>query len=487
MNFSAKKVTGYFSRRSYFFMGFSILTFAYLPGVLKTSFYSDDFVALSDPKVMADTLISDARPVWGIWNLFLFEVASDYSLFNLPKVIGFLGIIVLYLYMSQILKELNLEKSNYLIISLALLLPSFSIWAHWSISSLHSWGAVLGIHSFYLFKKKRYFIAVAEMAIACLIYPPSALFFIAFIYYIDVTSRISLDAMFKNLILAVKLVFFGVFTSVVTAAIAIDLFDTPASARVGLVEISDFVPKLVWFYSHPFALGFYPGTVQSPGVLRLLLFALPTFLLVTFAILWSSRSDKFDFLKRLGTFFIVCNFTIVPLLFSKDNQIELRLIPGLAWVIFALALLGLFKLLEFSRVFWSGFVLGALSLVFAILMVFGVHQRFNAFYLFQYEDSSHFIRTELEDCIRKGTIGEVYVIGKNDSFPTFQNLGTFSSSSDLVSPWVPVNKIKFILKKDFDLVSDVKFVENFSESSKCTIDINDYGLSLKMRDLPSLM
>jgi hypothetical protein len=487
MKHSLKKAAKNLSARSAFFFGLSILMVAYLPGVLKTSFYSDDFVALSDPRAMADALISDARPVWGIWNLFLFEWVSDYSLFILPKTIGFAGIIVLYVYMSQILKRLNLEKFHYLIISLALLLPSFSIWAHWSTSSLHSWGAVLGLHSYYLYRKKNYFVSLLEMATACLIYPPSALFFIAFIFYLDVITRSSLDAMFKNLIQASKLVFFGVLISVAAAAMAIKLFEIPASSRVGLIEINELVPKIFWFYSHPFVLGFYPGTVQSPDIFRLLIFVIPTSLLVLYAFFSSFERHGFDLLKRLGCFFLVCNFTIIPLLFSRDNQIELRLIPGLAWLVFALALFGLFKLIKVKKRFVGDVTRVAFSLFITMLLVFGVNQRFNNFYLFQYENSSHFIRAELAECIKKGTIGEVYVVGKSDSFPTFQNLGTFSSSSDLVSPWVPLNKIRFILMKDYRIISDVKFVESARKDSKCTIEINDYGLILKRSGLPSLM
>jgi hypothetical protein len=475
------------SERFWFYLGLSILVFAYLPGVLTTSFYSDDFVALSDPKLMADTLISDARPVWGFWNLFLFEWVSRYSLFILPKVIGLAGIIVLYIYMAKILKQNNQEKSHYVIVSLAMLLPSFSIWAHWSISSLHSWGAILGLHSYFMYKQRRYPLSIFEMAIACLIYPPSALFFVGFVFYLDVISKSNVREMLNNFIRALKIITLGVLFSIVSAALVIEFSNVPASQRVGLVEIDKIIAKVIWFYTHPFVLGFYPGSVQSPGLLRLMIFVIPTSLLALYAISISATKLRVDFLGRVGIFLLVCNLTIIPLLFTRDNQIELRLIPGLAWIVFTLALYGFSQILLVHRKSLTFFFQGSLFVGLLSLLIFGVHQRFNDFYHFQYVNSSQFITTELKDCIQKNSIAKIAVVPDAKSFPTFQNLGTFSSSSDMMSPWVPVNKIKFLLKKDFGLNSEVSFGVNTDTGSNCTIKISDYGLSLKKRNFSSLM
>ena len=65
-------------------LGYLILATAYLPGVLTTNFWSDDFPALIETRSTTLNLISDTRPVWGGGIFLFFTIAKVTGVYIVP-------------------------------------------------------------------------------------------------------------------------------------------------------------------------------------------------------------------------------------------------------------------------------------------------------------------------------------------------------------------------------------------------------------------
>ena len=93
MKAKIKKLYG--SEKSSLLLGYLLLVSSYLPGVLRISLYSDDFPAIIETPSTALNLVSDTRPIWGLGMFLFFSLAKFTGLYIIPKVVGFVGLILL--------------------------------------------------------------------------------------------------------------------------------------------------------------------------------------------------------------------------------------------------------------------------------------------------------------------------------------------------------------------------------------------------------
>lgn len=454
--------------------GYLILVAAYLPGVLTTSFWSDDFPALIETKSTALNLISDTRPVWGGGLLLFFSVAKLTGLFIIPKVVGFAGLVFLYGYICSQFKHSNSPRIHYLILVAGFLLPSFGIWSHWSTSLFHSWSALLGLFAHDLFRLKSRIISVITMTISCLIYPPATVFFFGVMFYKGVVFKPSNSELLSEFLSAIRLLAIAGSVSLIFAFSSMQFLGISPTARVSIIRLDEFPQKLIWFFSHPFALGFFPMSVHSPSFLHLVFIGLPVLLVLLFVILAGIKLSKLKSLIRLLILFIIVFFSICPLLLSRDNQIELRLIPGISWGIFCSFLYSLYFLTKTYLKNVHKSIFAILSLVVICVLIAGVAQRFQSFYLYQDQTSTKFIVQNIQVCVEKNRLSSVTIQENSIRFPVMRYLGTFSMTSDMASSWVPQSKTIFILQQYFPKYSSIPVKIGSTNSSSCSINLDDF-------------
>jgi hypothetical protein len=462
-----------------------LLAVSYLQGVLTTTFYSDDFPALVETKATALSLVSDTRPIWGGGLFLLFSFTKLTGLYIIPKIIGFLGLILLYRYICNLFKESDSRRTHYLIIALGFLLPSFGIWSHWSIALFHSWGALFGVIAIEKFRSGSRIIPVTAMTVSCLIYPPATVFFFGVVFYRGIALRRTNSELRRESLAAIKLLTLAGITSLIISFSLIKVLGLNPTPRVAIVNLTEFPNKLIWFFSHPFALGFFPISVHSPSISQLVFVGFPVLLMVLFAIAKGGGSSALQLSYRLTLFFIIALLSICPLLVTNDNQVELRLQPGMSWGILCSSLYGVYI---FTKVYFKSshkLLYGIFIFVIVCLSFVGVTQRFQNFYHFQDQVSTDFIVSSIRTCEQGGNLNSILIAQNTSSFPSMPYLGTFSMTSDMASNWVPRNKIIFTLQRFFPEYSEVPILMASTDSSTCIFDLEKfvYLVSISERKL----
>ena len=455
--------------------GYALLVASHLQGVLTTSFYSDDFPALVETKETSLGLVSDTRPIWGGGLFLIFSIMKLTGLYVIPKIIGFLGLLLLYRYTCNLFKENDSQRTHHLIIAIGFLLPSFGIWSHWSIALFHSWGALLALFAFEKFRNKSRIVAVTAMTASCLIYPPSTVFFFGVIFYRGIAFKRTNSELRTELLSSIKLMILAGIVALIIAFSLIKALGLNPTARVSIVNLSELPNKLIWFFSHPFALGFFPMSVHSPSWFQLLFVGLPTSLAILFVIIKGIELSRLQVMFRLFLLFLLLILSISPLLISKDNQIELRLTPGISWAVFCTSLYGMYRLLETYLNNIYRLVSGILSLSLIFFTFFGVTQRFHDFYFHQDRFSTEFIVESIHACEQSGKISGITIRDSKTVFPVLPYLGTFSMTSDMASVWVPQNKTIFVLQRHFPEYTEVPVLMNSDNPEFCTIDLDDFA------------
>ena len=473
MKAKIKKLYG--SEKSSLLLGYLLLIASYLPGVLRISFYSDDFPALIGTQSTALNLVSDTRPVWGLGLFLFFSLAKFTGLYMIPKVVGFVGLILLYRYTCGLFRKSKNPPIHYFIIAIGFLLPSFGIWSHWPTSLFHSWCALLALVAHEKFKLKSRKVSVLMMSVSCLIYPPATVFFFGVIFYRTIATKCTNSELLLDFLSALKLLVLAGSLSLLFAFSSIKVLGLTPNSRVSIIGLEEFPNKLIWFVSHPLALGFFPMSVHSPSWYQLLSVGVPISLAILFVSIKGIELSKSRVIFRFTLLFFLLVLSISPLLISKDNQIELRLTPGISWAVFCTGLYGTYRFIETYLNGIYRLISGILSLSLIFFTFFGVTQRFHDFYFHQDRFSTEFIVESIYACEQNGKISGITIRDSKTVFPVLPYLGTFSMTSDMASVWVPQDKTIFVLQRHFPEYSKVPVLMNSDNPEFCTIDLDDFA------------
>ena len=473
MRVKIKKLYG--SEKSSLLLGYLLLIASYLPGVLRTSFYSDDFPALIGTQSTALNLVSDTRPVWGLGLFLFFSLAKFTGLYMIPKVVGFVGLILLYRYTCGLFRKSKTPPIHYFIIAIGFLLPSFGIWSHWPTSIFHSWCALLALVAHEKFKLKSRKVSVLMMSVSCLIYPPATVFFFGVIFYRTIATKHTNSELLLDFLSALKLLVLAGSLSLLFAFSSIKVLGLTPNSRVSIIGLEEFPNKLIWFVSHPLVLGFFPMSVHSPSWYQLLSVGVPISLAILFVSIKGIELSKSRVIFRFTLLFLLLVLSISPLLISKDNQIELRLTPGISWAVFCTGLYGTYRFIETYLNGIYRLISGILSLSLIFFTFFGVTQRFHDFYFHQDRFSTEFILESIHACEQSGKISGITIRDSKTVFPVLPYLGTFSMTSDMASVWVPQDKTIFVLQRHFPEYSKVPVLMNSDNPEFCTIDLDDFA------------
>ena len=324
--------------------GVIVLTFAYLPGVLLTTVWSDEYPALINPQGLSQDLMEALRPVWSILALGTFTLLSSPHLLWLGRLLGFFGIIVLYLSIVRFAPRITNTKSSKFFISLALCLPSFQNWAHWANAWPQSWAAAISLWAFYIFKKHNLFLkigAVLFLTIAITTYPPSSVFFFGtltiWVYENGIGNRQFLNEL-KN---ALKLLVSATALAFILSLFLLEVLGLDKAPRASLLSLGDVGEKISWVLTRPLVVGLQFYSINSPTILFALLTSILVVSVILFALFRQAYLLREKKLVRILLYITCLGMTISPLILTRDNQIEHRYISGYAFAVFCLFCLSL--------------------------------------------------------------------------------------------------------------------------------------------------
>ena len=99
-----------------------------------------------------------------------------------------------------------------------------------------------------------------------------------------------------------------------------------------------------------------------------------------------------------------------------------------------------------------------------------------------YKSKIDFIQSELSNCLIKNrALEKVIVLQAKTNYPSRNNIGIFSQSTDLASPWVPIPSVRNVLNTigifPREIILQDSLVKN--DLNSCIVDLEKYSKQLE--------
>ena len=95
-----------------------------------------------------------------------------------------------------------------------------------------------------------------------------------------------------------------------------------------------------------------------------------------------------------------------------------------------------------------------------------------------FKSKNAFISSQIIECQKKKTlIRKILVLQPSTEFPSRNNIGMLSQTTDMASPWVPIPSVNYVMK-EYDLFPrEISLQESVGEVnlSTCIIDLEQYS------------
>ncbi len=456
------------------------LLLVYALGVFSRSAWSDDYPAILDPEAVGLHAIKDGRLIHG-WSIdFFFSNFNTVQSLTFIRMFGLAGLILLNDMLIR--KFLSVQSSSAVVVAstVAFTLPSFQFSAHWAGAFGFGWTAYLAILGFMLFNentgpKKSFGYLVFLLSLFA--YPLMSFFIFPFIYTVWLIRGAPIKGLFKDTVMAIYLFVSGALISFVLTAIYLNIKGLAFNDRVALVAISDIPSKIVFFFTRPFALTYRPFLIDSPSLSNLLLTltVFSCFLIFLFWWKWKSFRAVIAHILTLNLFFIA---SLLPLLVTSDNQIEMRLVSANTWL-FCFVLIYLFLRLQATigeKVVFFRSKSQVITISFLLLLGFlTTNLNFLRLYHEPFQDKQKFFQSQFSSCTPAQIKSGVVILKRTLPWPSKDLIGAYSQSTDLESDWVPVSAvIQYLRDSNIKTSYAPLLVESNPNPKLCVISLDGF-------------
>lgn len=456
------------------------LFLVYALGVFSKSAWSDDYSAILDPEAVGLHAIKDGRLIHG-WSIdFFFSYFNTVQSLTFIRMFGLAGLILLNDMLIR--KFLSVQSSSAVVVAstVAFTLPSFQFSAHWAGAFGFSWTAYLAILGFMLFNENaglKKSLGYLVFLLSLFAYPLMSFFIFPFIYAVWLIRGAPIKALFKDTMLAISLFVSGALISFVLTAIYLSVKGLTFNDRVALVAIGDIPSKIVFFFTRPFALTYRPFLIDSPAFSNLLLTLLvfSSFLIFLFWQKWKSFTAVFFHTLTLNLFFIA---SLLPLLVTSDNQIEMRLVSTNTWL-FCFVLVFLFLRLQTTigdKIDFFKSKSQVITISFLLLLGFlTINHNFWQLYHEPFQEKQRFFQAQISSCTDAQIESGIVIKSRTIPWPHKNLIGAYSQSTDLESEWVPVSAvIQYLKDTNTKIVTLPILVETNTNPGACVVSLDEY-------------
>lgn len=467
--------------------GLSVIICAYSLGVFKVSFWSDDYPALLGTRAMADHLLSDGRPTSSELLSVSFSMLKDPANAWILRSFALIALLLIFLFVSKSISGSKHYNLGVLSIAIALCLPSFQMYVHWSTAWYYPWATLAGLYSYQLWSSKqtiKKILAALLFVLALTTYPPTAMFFFAAISVTNVLIQSETRKFFTGVIQGLVLFVISVIASTILVFTTLHIAGVSPSQRVKLLTISEIPNKIVWLFTRPIVVGLRPFMIDSPTPKFAILTSLPILIILFLGVLRQSRQLGELFLYRAIAIGLPLIMALIPIIATPDNQIEFRILPGYCW---GLAAIGSFFLLVEIKTWLevlkvkgkpkSATILSA-SIILSLIAIVSVNSHYVQLIGDPYHKKNVFLNAKISSCLSNRLTEKILIIPPKESFPSFARLGVFSMSTDLASTWVPEPNVQLLLRERKINVpvaySEVRPPNLDVAKTDCVIDLEEF-------------
>ena len=456
------------------------LFLVYALGVFFKSAWSDDYSSLLDPEGHRVHAIKDGRLLHGASIDFFYSHFNTVQSLTFIRMFGLAGLILLNDLLLR--KFLKIESSIAVAVAstVAFTLPSFQFSAHWAGAFGFAWTAYLAILGFTLFNensKLKKFLGYLVFVLSLFAYPLMSFFIFPFIYALWLIRGVSIKILFRDLAVGIFLFVSGAAISFAITAFYLNVKGLIFNDRVALVAVDDIPSKIVFFFTRPFALTYRPFLIDSPTLSSLLLtlIVFSSFLVFLFWQKWKSLLAVSTHILTLNVFFIA---SLLPLLVTSDNQIDMRLVSSNTWL-YCFVVVFLFLRLQKtigSKVEFFKFKSQVITVSFLIIVGFlTINQNFWNLYHEPFQDKQRFFQEQFSACTDTQIQSGVEIIRRTLPWPHKNLIGAYSQSTDLESEWVPVSAvIQYLKDTNTKIVTPPILVEANTNPGACVVSLDEY-------------
>ena len=467
--------------------GVAIILFAYVPGVLKESFWSDEYPALMDSGSLADHIFRDARPTGAALFSLSFSQLDDPSNAWILRSFALIALLLIFLFVSKRVSQSKHRNLGIFSLAVAFCLPSFQMYIHWSITWYFLWAALAGLYAFQLWNSKlisRKIFGVFLLVLALTSYPPAAIFFFSVIAVVNTLNQHKIAKYISDVMRGFVLFIISIIISITFSFSAMYLAEVSPKARVAILSLSDFPEKIAWIISRPIVVGLRPFLIDSPAPVIAFITAIPVLLIITLGIKRQSVNLGERVIYRFFWIAVGLVLTLTPIIITSDNQIEFRVLPGFTWGITVLASFFLLVMVtDWLNSLQIGGKLKALALfvvpsILAFVSISSINTHYVDLFEGPYRVKNAFLNAQISSCQESGAIKDVQILPPEMPFPSLPRLGVFSMTTDLASDWVPKPNVELLLNQRNIKVPvtylSTRPLETKAAATECVIDLEEF-------------
>ena len=237
-----------------------------------------------------------------------------------------------------------------------------------------------------------------------------------------------------------------------------------SSTRYGVVNsLPELIDKVIWFIGHPVAVAARPFLISSPGGVEAVLTAGPVILVVVIGLFLGRPGSIMERSVAVALLMGVAALSMSMHLISVDNQIEYRFMAGLVvviWVYLAVGVRATQETLRDRRSFLRLMPAIGVPLLVVIVLVGAVLARTNVQQVFVHPSEvkeaylvDHLVGFDPESHDR------IVVQQPVDGWPSHDNLGIYSTRTDIAHGWVIEPNLRLLLAEKSGYNGQVEILE----------------------------
>ena len=472
------------SPKTFFFVSSTIVFLSYIKPIFSVWAYSDEYDFFEVTPKLGSHMARDGNLISSLIysNFSLPLISSAGDLWRL-RVISFLCLFLILNHLSSQILAHSPSRTTQFLLPIALTLPGPMTFISWSLIWQGSFAMLIAYVANVLWMKSKFglkLISVILLWSSILMSPVAAFSIFGFHAAVFILTRFKTADFVKVTRRLVFLYLISGIASLLTIMISKVLFGLALNGRVGPPQLSDLPEKVYWVISRPIIVSMRFFDISSPTNINAIVTALLVLSLLVFGFVIQSKNLSESIFSRLILFSALIILSITPIVITWSNQIEFRYILGPS-VAFFLVTVGLTLEAISER---ENFLKYA-HLPFILLILFSgimsINNHVSGQFISPYKSKIDFIQSELLICQNKNrSLEKVVILQAKTTYPSRNNIGIFSQSTDMASPWVPIPSVKYVLKTVGIFPREITLEESLTNSdlNSCTVDLEKYSQQL---------
>ena len=472
------------SPKTFFFVSSTVVFLSYIKPIFSVWAYSDEYDFFEVTPKLGSHMARDGNLVASLLysNFSLPLVSSAGDLWRL-RLISFLCLFLILNHVSSQILTHNPSRSTQFLLPIALTLPAPMTFISWSLIWQGSFAMLIAYTASVLWLKSSFgikLISVILLLCSILMSPVAAFSIFGFYAVVFILTRVKTVDFVKVTIKLVSLYGISGIVSLLTIIICKVVFGLTLNGRVGPPQLSDLPEKMYWVISRPITVSMRFFDISSPTNINAIVTSLLVLSLLVYGFVLQSKNLSESVFSRLILFSGLIILSITPIVITWSNQIEFRYILGPSVAFFLVIVVLTLEAIGGRKNFLKYAPIPSI-LLFSYSGIIGVNSHVSSQFIAPYKSKIDFIQSELSNCpIKNRALEKVIVLQAKTSYPSRNNIGIFSQSTDMASPWVPIPSVNYVLKTIGIFPKKIILQDSLAKSdlNSCIVDLEKYRQKL---------